>query len=295
MSGLAWLGAFVALGVAVVLALIAWGRLRWDGLTNELASQLQAARSAPVITRYDERELQGLPAPVQRYFRAVLRDGQPTVTGATVRHAGRFNLGEAEDRWVPFTSRQWVVTRRPGFVWDARMPMLPGLAGLAVLAVLVVHVHDAYVAGEGLLRPALLGLFPLTELRGGGDIADGELMRFFAEAAWYPTALLPSQGVRWDAVDEHSARATLVDGPITLTLTFGFDAEGLITTVRADARGRTVGGRIVPTPWEGRWSDYQWHDGLHVPMTGEVAWLLPAGAKTYWRGRIASLQYDFAR
>lgn len=286
MSGWKWLGAFVALVVVVALVLIAWGRLRWDGLTNALASRLQAARSAPVITRYDERELQGLPAPVQRYFRAVLRDGQPIATGATVRHSGRFNLGEAEDRWVPFTSRQFVVTRRPGFVWDARMPMLPGLA---------VHVHDAYVAGEGLLRPALLGLFPLAELRGGGDIAYGELMRFFAEAAWYPTALLPSQGVRWGAVDEHSARATLVDGPITLTLTFTFDAEGLITTVRADARGRTVGGRIVPTPWEGRWSDYQWHGGLRVPMTGEVAWLLPAGAKTYWRGTITSLQYDFAR
>jgi hypothetical protein len=286
MSVLKWLGAFVALVVVVVLALIAWGRLRWDGLTNELASRLQAARSATAITRYDERELQGLPAPVQRYFRAVLRDGQPIVTGATVRHHGRFNLGEAEDRWVPFTSRQFVVTRRPGFVWDARMPMLPGLA---------VHVHDAYVAGEGLLRPAILGLFPLAELGGGGDIAYGELMRVFAEAAWYPTALLPSQGVRWDAVDEHSARATLVDGPITLTLTFGFDAEGLVTTVRAQARGRTLGGRIVPTPWEGRWSDYQWHDGLRVPMTGEVAWLLPAGAKTYWRGTITSLQYEFAR
>lgn len=289
MSGLQWLGALVALVVALVVvvvpALIAWGRLRWGRLTNELVAQLQGTRSAPLVTRYDERELQGLPAPVQRYFRAVLRDGQPIVTGATVRHSGRFNLGEADDRWVPFTSRQFVVTRRPGFVWDARVPMLPGLA---------VHVHDAYVAGAGLLRPSILGLFPLAELRGGGDIAYGELMRFFAEAAWYPTALLPSQGVRWDAVDAYAARATLADGPITLTLTFSFDAEGLITTVRAEARGRTVGGRIVPTPWEGRWSSYQWHDGLRVPMTGEVAWLLPAGAKTYWQGRIASLQYEFA-
>jgi hypothetical protein len=187
---------------------------------------------------------------------------------------------------VPFTSRQFVVTQRPGFVWDARMPIVPGLA---------VHVHDAYVAGMGLLRPAILGLFPLAELRGSGDIAVGELMRFFAEAAWYPTALLPSQGVRWDAVDERSARATLIDGPITLTLRFGFGTDDMITTVRADARGRTVDGRIVPTPWEGRWSDYQWQDGLRVPMAGEVAWLLPTGPKPYWRGSIASLQFEFAR
>lgn len=41
------------------------------------------------------------------------------------------------------------------------------------------------------------------------DLAEGEFMRFFAEAAWYPTALLPSQGVRWQAVDAHTASARL--------------------------------------------------------------------------------------
>jgi len=46
-----------------------------------------------------------------------------------------------------------------------------------------VRVHDAYIAGEGILQPAILGLFTLINLRGGGDVAQGELMRFFAEAA----------------------------------------------------------------------------------------------------------------
>jgi hypothetical protein len=43
-------------------------------------------------------------------------------------------------------------------------------------------------------------------MRGTGEIAEGQLMGFFAEAAWYPTALLPGQGVRWEAVDDSSAR-----------------------------------------------------------------------------------------
>ena len=65
-------------------------------------------------------------------------------------------------------------------------------------------------------------------------------MRFFAEAAWYPTALLPSQGVRWVAVDDRSANATIVDGALTLTLLFRFNDDGLIGSFRADARGATV-------------------------------------------------------
>lgn len=286
MSRWHWAVVFLLVAATTLAALWAWGRARWDGLTRELEAQLLAARQPPPVTHYRESELDGLPPPVQRFFRAVLRDGQPIVTGATLRHSGRFNLGETADRWVPFTSQQRVVTRRPGFVWDARMPMAPGL---------VVHVHDAYVDGEGLLRPAIAGLFTLTELRGGGHIAAGELMRFFAEAAWYPTALLPSQGVRWQAVDDRSARATLADGPLTLTLHFGFGTDGLMTTVRAESRGRTVAGRVVPTPWEGRWSGHQRLHGMVVPTRGEVAWLLPEGDKPYWRGTVTALDFDWAR
>jgi len=34
---------------------------------------------------------------------------------------------------------------------------------------------------------------------------------------------------------------------------------------------------------------------MHVPLDGEVAWLLPKGAKPYWRGRITKLSYEFAQ
>jgi hypothetical protein len=123
------------------------------------------------------------------------------------------------------------------------------------------------------------------EMRGTGDIAAGELMRYLAETPWYPTALLPGQGVVWSGIDDQSAKATLTDGSVLVDLTFRFGADDLIASIRAEARGRTVGGRIVPTPWEGRWSGYARQGGMLVPMTGEVAWVLPQGDKPYWRGR----------
>ena len=286
MTWIKWIGAAIVLLLIVLIALGAYGRMRWNGLTQELNARLEAARVSPQPARYDARELEGLPAPVQRYFRTVLTDGAPIVAAAAVVHTGTFNMGETTDQWKPFTSTQRVVTQRPGFVWDGRVAMMPGLP---------VHVLDAYLAGEGILHPAILGLFTLMDLRGAGEIAQGELMRFFAEAAWYPTALLPSQGVRWEAVDAHSARATLVDGPLSLTMTFSFSADGLIESALAQARGYAVAGKIIPTPWECLFSNYQRQGGMLVPMTGEVAWLLPEGRKPYFRGAIASLSYDFAR
>lgn len=280
-----WIGGCVSVLVAAAGITAGYGSWRWQRLTDALVMRLEATRETPRTTRIDLRETAGLPPVVQRYFRAALTDGAPIVAAATVEHTGTMNMSDTAESWVSFRSTQRVVTRRPGFVWDARVRMMPGID---------VRVHDAYVAGEGILHPALLGVLSLGDARGTGDaLAHGELMRFFAETAWYPTALLPSQGVRWDAVDDHSALAVLVDGSLTTSLTFSFGADGLIDRVRADARGRTVGTTTIPTPWEGRWSNVQTRDGLLVPLDAEVAWLLPEGRMPYWRGTITSLTYEF--
>jgi len=271
--------------VAAAAGALLFGKLRWEAGTRRLRARLEAAREPIEPAVFRSAELAGLPAPVERFFRAVLPEGQPIVAAVAVEHAGTFDMGEAAARWRPFTSQQRVVLRRPGFDWDARIAMLPGMPGLAV------HVHDAYVAGEGLLQAAVLGLVSVAELRGTEELARGELMRFLAESAWYPTALLPSQGVRWEAVDDRSARATIEDGGVAVTLLFHFQEDGPIDAVHAEARGRTVGGKVVPTPWQGRFWNYAWRGGMRVPLEGEVAWLLPEGTRPYWRGHIARLAY----
>jgi hypothetical protein len=279
-----WLATILGVMIVAAAGTYAYGTWLWGTKTRQLMERLEAARRAPSTTTYSVSEIKSLPAPVQRYFRTVLKDNQRMIAAVTVEHTGTFNMGEDTDNWKPFTSEQKVVTSLPGFVWNGHVAMLPGLP---------VDVHDAYVAGEGILNPAILGLFELVNMRGGGEVARGELMRYFAEAAWYPTALLPSQGVRWEAVDDRSAKATLADGSISLTMLFRFSNAGLIDSIRAEARGRAVGKSIVVTPWEGRWSNYQENDGMMVPLTGEVAWITPEGAEPYWRGSIKSIRYEY--
>lgn len=281
----------VALTVIVAVCVVAaavmvYGEFRWKSGTTELRGRLEAARLPTDPRVFDRRELEGLPAPVQRYLRAVLRDGQPIVAAVSVEHTGTFNRSEAAAQWKPFTSTQRVITRRPGFDWDARVAMMPGVS---------VRVHDAYIAGRGTLHAAVFGLVSVVNVRDTPELAQGELMRFLAEAAWYPTSLLPSQGVHWDAVDDHSARATLRDGDVAATLLFGFTEDDLIDGVRADARGRLVGATAVPTPWQVRVWSYAVREGMRVPLEGEVAWLLPEGARPYWRGQITTVTYEFSK
>lgn len=274
---------YLALLLVIIILVLVFGHQRWQSGTNVLRGNLLALRSPVQPPTVDFAELEGLPAPAQRFFRAALTEGQPMIAGVRLQHAGTFNMGEARDQWRPFTSSQQVVMQRPGFDWDGRIKVMPGLA---------VRVHDAYVGGEGILHASLFGLLTLANLRGTRELAEGELMRFLAEAAWYPTALLPSQGVFWQERDDRSAYATLTDGEISVTLLFSFDSDDLIETVYTEARGRTVAGKNIPTPWRGRFWNYETRAGMKVPQEGEVAWQLPEGEKAYWRGRLIEINFE---
>ena len=289
MTWLKWSGVALAGLLVVAASGIAWGSWHWEQGTKAIRARLEAARvTSPALTlpsRYSAGELDGLPAPVQRYFRAVLKDGQPIIAAASIEQKGTFNMSETAQAWKPFTAMQRVITQRPGFDWDARIMMFPGVA---------VHIHDAYVARSGMLHGAVLGLIPVVNMPDSPELQQGEFMRYFMEALWYPTALLPSQGVRWEALDDKSARATMTDGAVTLTLTFGFQDDGLIGSARAESRGRLVNGVPSGAPWQGRFWNYAIRDGMKVPLEGEVAWVMPDGLKPYYRGKLTALSFEFA-
>lgn len=271
--------------VFFVVVAILYGSKCWQADTRKLHARMEAASVPIAPTSYDPHELDGLPAPVQRYFRTALKEGQPLVAAVSIEHTGTFNMSETGEQWKSFSSAQRVIIQRPGFVWAARIRMAPGMS---------VYVHDAYVAGEGVLTAKLFGLLTVMEQPSTSELAHGELMRFFAEAAWYPTALLPSQGVSWETIDDTRASATLTDGTMTVKLMFQFDAQGLISSVRSNGRFRQVDGVLVAAPWQGRYWGYEERNGMLVPLAGEVEWLLADGAKPYWRGRIERIQYEMS-
>lgn len=61
----------ILLGVAIIIAsTLVYGARRWQSATNDMHAKLEAARRPVSVKIYNPAELIGLPAPVQRYFRA---------------------------------------------------------------------------------------------------------------------------------------------------------------------------------------------------------------------------------
>ena len=277
---------WILLGLALVgTGAIVAGRQRWQGRSDALSAELLATPVAPATPPFTPESLASLPAPVARMFRQVLTPGQPRVATVRLEHRGSFDMGRDTPRWAPFHSRQLVVTARPGFLWDARIRMAPGVP---------VFVHDAYVSSRGVLTAQVLGLATVMDATPGPDLDEGELLRWAAEAAWYPTALLPGPHLSWAPRDDSSATLTIRDGRSAVTVTVGFDGDGRIALVRADRRARLTDDGPVPTPWEGRFWNYVRRDGMWIPLDGEVAWLLAEGPRPYWRGHLDAVTYTFA-
>ena len=160
---------------------------------------------------------------------------------------------------------------------------------------LVVNVYDAYIAGIGTLHGEIHGLIRVVHQGDTPEMAEGELLRYLAEAVWFPTALLPSQGVQWTAIDGFHAQATLIDGDTTVSLIFYFNANGEIASSFAASRPRDVGGAMRSTPWAGSYADYAERDGMRIPTRGEVAWHLGGRQLPYWRGRVLKVAYEYAQ
>jgi hypothetical protein len=280
------LGALALGGAAAGAAVVAIAAAAWERQTRRAVDRLDAAVDGRAgDERYTPAQLAGLPDPAARYFAFALTPGQRVIRRARLRQAGGFSTRPGA--WSPMSATQHVTVRPPGLVWDAAIRMAPGIH---------VRVRDSYLAGVGRMRGKAAALLTVVDQGGTPEMAVATLQRYLAEAPWVPTALLPTAGVRWTAVDDGTARAALTDRDaagreVTAEVTFTFDERGAIVGVAAD-RYRDVNGTPVQTPWVGRYWAYERVNGMMVPREGEVAWLLPEGRRPYWRARLSDFSYD---
>lgn len=256
---------------------VAIGNVLWRRASDRAFRSLEPAPADSNPPVFSIASLVGLPEPVARYFQFALTPGQPIRSHFEFEQEAEFRAGGFDAPWCPLTARQRFSTQPPGFVWDARIRMAP---------LVEVRVRDSYLDGVGAMRGRMAGIVPVADQSGTPELAAGALHRYLAEAVWFPTALLPEQGVSWAPIDGRSARATLTDGAATVSMDFQFAETGEIVQGYTPERFRDVKGTGVPTPWLCKYRGYVQRNGTRIPGEGEVAWVLPDGVLSYWRGKV---------
>jgi hypothetical protein len=169
---------------------------------------------------------------------------------------------------------------KPGFVWNATVRPTP---------LLWIEARDRPLANRGNMLVKVYSTFTLADAS-GAEIDQGSKLRWLAEAAWFPYGLVGDQ-IRWQPIDERSARATLLGDGLPVSATFEVGQEGKIVCLRADRYRDIGGGKAVLTPWIGQYADYRDFNGLRAPSFVEVLWKLPDGDFSYVRFRVTRVEY----
>lgn len=223
----------------------------------------QIWRSLPAISgenRFTVDMVADLPAPVQRYFLHAIAPGTRLAAAVNLKMSGSFRM--AQDKpWIPMHAQE-IIAALKGFVWK---PIIG--KGLFTFAG-----ADYYANQSGRMRFFLWGLIPIVNAH-NSDINRSSIGRFVAELIWLPSALLPQNGVTWQAIDDNTIQASLkVDGePVTLTMII-------------DAAGKLLKLSLL------RWGEYT-EDGHfdYIPFGGEIAgektfggWTIPYQMSVGW-------------
>ena len=185
---------------------------------------------------------------------------------------------------MPFGARQVIDPVSVGYVWDARVSILPWVH---------VRVRDAYAAGRASSQVRLLSVIPMASEGARYELNSGALHRNLVEAAWYPTALLPSSVLRWTPINSSTALATLTDADVTVSLEFRFNESHEIASVYTPGRWQKFTGGYRQTPWEGRFYSYRKRQNMLVPSGGEVGWYHAGQWQKVWSGEIVRSEYEF--
>lgn len=229
---------------------------------------------------FDPAILNELPPPAQRYLRAAITDGHRIVRAATAAQEAEFFIN---NRWRALRATQRFSMTPPGFVWDARIRMAP---------LMPAYVRDSYVDGHASMKASLWGLYTVVNQADKRELNAGALQRFLGESVWFPTALLPSPSLSWTPRDEHSSFVTLSDHDTAVTLLFQFGDNGMPMMITGDRYKEDQGQYSLHT-WQIFCHQATPQDGLTIPLRCEVAWVIDGMRQPYWRGRIASIEYQY--
>lgn len=220
---------------------------------------------------------QALPSPVERYFKYVFPNGVPDVAIVKVMMAGDFRR-PLHDEFNPTTAKQSLSPALPALMFEAETPIFPGIWAIA---------YDAYLGGQMEMKAKIFGAFSVMDQPGTPELNKISLRRWLLEAPLYPQALIPSQYVRWEAVDDKHARVYANYQGLETSLLAEIDTQGKLLSLRAESDGD------LTTPYHGSGefaarSDYRMVDGMMIPHKYVIARHAQGVDYPFWKGEITS-------
>jgi len=261
---------FLIFGLLVLILLIA--TINSSFQFKKQVKKLFAESKNISAQTFHKSQLVNLPGPVQRYFNHVLKEGQPYISCARIKHDGQFKTGIDKD-WINIQGEQYATTGTPGFIWKGTTKMFTA--------------RDMYIAGKGRLVVLLLSLFPVVDAK-GGQYNQGELLRWLGESILYPTNFLPGERLQWFSINPQAAKLTFNYNGLSLFFIVTINETGEITRMETK---RYMNKKDVK-PWVIKMTNYKKLNDVIIPIAFEVLWQLGNKDFSYAKFNITQVEYN---
>ena len=223
--------------------------------------------------KFKKSQLESLPEPVRKYFNHVLKDGQPYISYARIKHIGTFKP-DINKGWMNIKGEQYATTEKPGFIWKGTTAMFTA--------------RDMYIANQGRLIVSLFSVYTVVNAKEKEKYDSGELLRWLGESILYPTNFLPSDRLQWFPIDSKSAKLTFIYNGLSLFFKFTFNEIGEITEMETK---RYMGEDNLET-WIIKATNYKEINSVIIPTAFDVIWRLDKGDFSYAKFNITDIEYN---
>ena len=150
----------------------------------------------------------------------------------------------------------------------------------------------SFLHGEGHGHLKLFGAITLRELE-GEETNQSMLFRFLSDLIWLPTGLLPTNTLRWEHVDNDTARAVIRDGATRVDATFHMNEIGQIDKIITNSKFRDHRSGFEQTQFTLECKEYREIDGIMVPTEVDFVWNLPDGDFEYGQFVVSDVAYHY--
>ena len=212
-----------------------------------------------------------LPGPVLDLAKRLGVEAATSAKRVTLTQSGDMRLGKGTRR-SRFNARQTINVSDLGFQWRASFAPFGAIS-----------VSEAYKKGEGSLDVRLFNLISLAHMTGPA-LAKGEIMRYLAEVALAPDAILLNNMLIWSVINDRTLSIAAGSGAGHGCVRIDLDDDGRIGAIFAPNRPFADGKIVEERPWSGRFFDYRLHAGRWLPFGAEVGWMVSGQVVNYWRG-----------
>jgi hypothetical protein len=258
--------------IGFLLLILLFGKLNLSIKFSEQVKELFAQSKSISEQIFQKSQLDSLPEPVQRYFNLILKDGQPYISYARIKHEGQFKAN-LDKGWMNITGEQYATTEKPGFIWKGTTAMFVA--------------RDMYITDKGRLIATLFSVYNVADAK-GDKYNEGELLRWLGESILYPTNFLPSERLQWFPIDTNTAKLTFDYEGLSLFFKITFNELGEISEMETK---RYMGEDNLET-WIIKATNYQEWNNVLIPTAFDVLWRLDKGDFSYAKFNITEVEYD---